>query len=35
MLGFKWGRMYTNVAVNVAIVAGALVLGLTALWLGP
>ncbi len=33
MLGFMWGMMYKNVKVNLAIVAGALVLGLTALWL--
>lgn len=33
MLGFMWGMMYLNVKVNLAIIAGALVLGLTALWL--
>ena len=33
MLGFMWGMMYKNVKVNLAIIAGALVLGLTALWL--
>lgn len=33
MLAFMWGMMYKNVAINIAIVAGALVLGLTALWL--
>jgi hypothetical protein len=33
MLGFMWGRMYSNVKVNVAIVIGALVVGSTALWL--
>jgi uncharacterized protein (DUF305 family) len=33
MLGFMWGMMYKNVRVNLAIIAGALVLGLTALWL--
>ncbi|MGC5583433.1 DUF305 domain-containing protein [Ornithinimicrobium sp. W1665] len=33
MLAFMWGMMYKNVAVNLAIMAGALVLGLTALWL--
>jgi FlaA1/EpsC-like NDP-sugar epimerase len=31
MLAFMWGMMYRNVAVNLAIMAGALVLGLTAL----
>ena len=33
MLGFMWGMMYKNVRVNLAIIAGAVVLGLTALWL--
>lgn len=33
MLAFMWGKMYRNVTVNLAIVAGAVVLGLTALWL--
>ncbi|GGK66461.1 DUF305 domain-containing protein [Ornithinimicrobium pekingense] len=33
MLGFMWGMMYRNVTVNLAIIAGAVVLGLTALWL--
>ncbi|HLS46029.1 MAG TPA: DUF305 domain-containing protein [Ornithinicoccus sp.] len=33
MLGFMWGMMYKNVKVNLAIIAGALVLGLAALWL--
>ena len=33
MLAFMWGMMYKNVTVNLAIIAGALVLGLTALWL--
>ena len=33
MLGFMWGMMYKNVKVNLAIIAGALILGLTALWL--
>ena len=33
MLGFMWGMMYKNVKVNLAIIAGAVVLGLTALWL--
>ncbi|MFK5635443.1 MULTISPECIES: DUF305 domain-containing protein [unclassified Ornithinimicrobium] len=33
MLGFMWGMMYKNVTINLAIVAGAVVLGLTSLWL--
>ncbi|WP_238695305.1 DUF305 domain-containing protein [Ornithinimicrobium flavum] len=33
MLAFMWGRMYKKVAVNLAIVTGALFVGLTALWL--
>jgi hypothetical protein len=33
MLGFMWGMMYKNVRINVAIVALALVLGVSALWL--
>ena len=33
MLGFMWGMMYKNLKVNVAIIAGALVVGSTALWL--
>jgi uncharacterized protein (DUF305 family) len=33
MLGFMWGMMYKNVKINIAIIAGALFLGLTALWL--
>ena len=33
MLGFMWGMMYRNVRVNLAIIAGALVLGVSALWL--
>lgn len=33
MLGFMWGMMYKNVRLNLAIVAGAIVLGLVALWL--
>lgn len=33
MLGYMWGRMYTNLKVNVGIVIAALVVGGTALWL--
>lgn len=33
MLGFMWGMMYENTKVNVGIVAFALLLGFTALWL--
>ena len=33
MLGFMWGMMYKNITANIAIIAGALVLGLAALWL--
>lgn len=33
MLGFMWGMMYKNLKVNVAIIVGALVVGIGALWL--
>jgi hypothetical protein len=33
MLGFMWGRMYRSLTVNIAIVAVAVLVGGTALWL--
>jgi hypothetical protein len=33
MLGFMWGMMYSNAKVNVVIIAVALVIGGSALWL--
>lgn len=32
MLAFMWGMMYKNRTVNIAIIIGALAVGLTALW---